>query len=321
MFELTNKIQGRQNPMKVQRKIFFSVLLAILLLNYEGLSTNLRQLNFTFYQVSSRIFDLETRGEDTKDLSRSLNECEKLIQSKKYSDAENSLKVLVKTVNERYQKSYPQVYTYGDVVFEDVFADISLGNKVGFIASPKAPGKYPGIIFLRGASGSAINLKKILSRYAQKNFICLAPEFNDNDFLKGVVDLNKWYEIFKLHASVDSEHTGVVSYSRGGYFAYKMIEENKPLRAWVNFYGVVYPNMVNIEAIRRNPVPVLILHGQKDKICPVKWAANLENAYRMAGAPYQIKIFKEEGHGFNPEAMEEARAQMDNFIDEYLIKK
>lgn len=99
-----------------------------------------------------------------------------------------------------------------------------------------------------------------------------------------------------------------------------MIEEKRPLRAWVNFYGVVYSNMVNSETIRWNPVPVLIFHGQRDDVCPVEWAINLENAYRMAGVPYQVKIFKGEGHGFSAEAMEEARAKMDEFIEEYLKK-
>ncbi len=64
---------------------------------------------------------------------------------------------------------------YEGIKFQDVYLDISIGRKVGFIACPAAEGKYLGVIFLRGASGSAIvreNPAPILILHGKKDDQC-----------------------------------------------------------------------------------------------------------------------------------------------------
>jgi dienelactone hydrolase len=302
----------------MKKRIFSGTLFFVILLSLYCASTNKRQLDFTLSQVHSRLYDLETRGEDIDNLSLEFDKCQNLLQSKKYSEAKKCIDSLVMALNEYYRKELPPNYTYEKVEFQDVFVETSLGRRAGFIAQPAAKGLYPGLIFLRGAGGAAINLKRIIHSYAQKDYVCLAPEFNDQNTLKGQVDLNKRYEIFQSLSCLDSQRIGVVSFSRGGLFAYKMIENGVPFRVWVNYFGVIYSKMASKDSIEKNPVPILILHGKKDKVCPVEWAYNLEKIYQEAGVPYQIKIFDREGHGFSQEAYEEARELRDKFLEKYL---
>lgn len=302
----------------MKKRIFSGALFCFILLSIYCASTNKRQLDLTLSQVQSRLYDLETRGEDVDNLSLEFDRCQSLLQSKKYSEAKKCIDSLVTALNECYRKELHPNYIYEKVKFQDVFVETSLGRRVGFIAQPAAEGFYPGLLFLRGAGGTAIDLKRIIHSYAQKNYVCLAPEFNDQNTLKGQVDLNKWYDIFQSLPCLDSERIGVVSFSRGGLFAYKMIENGVPFRAWVNYFGVVYAKMASRDSIKKNPVPILILHGKKDKVCPVEWAYNLEKIYQEAGVSYQIKIFDSEGHGFSQEAYEEAKELRDKFLEKYL---
>ncbi len=301
------------------KKIILSIFLIVSILQcFHCATSNQRKIYVTYNHIASRIYDLETRGFDIEDLDRELDRCRVLLQSKKFSEAEKSLALLIEPLNEKYHRLLDQKYVYENVIFQDVFVNISWGKKVGFIAHPIQQGKYPGLIFLRGAASTAVHLKRLMYAYAKKNYICLAPEFNDRDPLKGLYDLMKWYEIFKSHHRLDSSRLGIVSYSRGSLYAYKLIEQNIPFQAWVNYFGVVYSHMSKSSVIKKNPVPVLILHGKRDRICPIKWAYDLEKAYRAANVPYRIKIFNREGHGFREKAREEAGALTEKFLDQYL---
>lgn len=301
------------------KKIIYSIfLICLILFCFHCATKNKNKIDLAYNYIVSRLFDLETRGQDTDNLDKKLDQCRAHLQSKKYNEAETCLDLLAKSVEEEYHRMFPQEYVYDNVVFQDIIVEISWGKNIGFVAYPSKQGKYPGLIFLRWAASKAVDLKRVIYAYAKKNYICLAPEFNDLDFGKGTEDLKKWYDLFKSHPYLDSQHLGIVSYSRGGYYAYQLIERKVPFQAWVNYFGVVHSNMVKSAVIRRNPVPALILHGKRDRICPVQWAYVLEKAYREARVPCQIKIFSQEGHGFREEAREQATAMTEEFLSQYL---
>lgn len=275
------------------------------------------------FQISTRIYDLETRGKETEKYASEMERCEDLLRSKRYSEAEARINQLMESVNEYYRthrEAFATQYMYEGIKFQDVYLDISMGKKVGFIAYPEAEGKYPGIIFLRGASGSAIDLKRAIHFYAKKNYICLAPEFNSESYLNGTFDLSKWYKVFSENSCVDPQRIGIMSYSRGSAFAYKLIELNIPLKAWVSYWGLFFPSHIRLENIKENPVPILILHGKKDDQCPVEWAYSMERIYKTAGVACQIKVFPDEGHVFSLKAMDEVRGMVGEFLHKYLGK-
>jgi dienelactone hydrolase len=126
----------------------------------------------------------------------------------------------------------------------------------------------------------------------------------------GVVDLRKWHDYYMTHNVLDKKRLALISISRGSFFAYKLIAGKIPYKAWINWSGVVGDSMVDERVFRENPVPALVLHGKKDKQCPVSWAYNLEKAYQSAGVPFEMKIFPKEGHIFSREATLESRRLM-----------
>ena len=284
-------------------------------------AVNVRSLNIKLFQISTRVYDLETRGVETKKFAEELKACEELFEAKKYSKGEPRINKLAGEINKYYQDhqgEFATEYVYEGVKFQDIYMDISTGRRVGFIASPLADGVYPGLILLRGAAGSALDLKRALYYYAQKGYTCLSPEFNSESHMDGTFDLSSWHNTFIRHKALDPSRIGVISYSRGSVFAYKLIEHDIPFKAWLTYWGVLLPSHIKVETIKKNPVPVYILHGKKDDQCPVAWAYNLEKIYQSAEVPYQIKIFPDEGHGFSREAMDEIRESVAEFLAIYL---
>lgn len=318
------KASSREN--RILKHFILGALVFGLMLNFGCASTdkrisqdkNIQQLNIDLRWISSHTFDLKTRGEKTDSLEKDLEKCQALFQSKKYADAEMCTGTLKEEIRRRYMKEIPSRYVYENVMFEDVVVETTLGERVGFIAYPQAGGKYPGLIFLRGAGGWAMDIKRTIHYYAQRNYICLAPEFNIDDFKKGVVDLNQWQKVFKSHPSFDSRRLGLFSFSRGSYFAYKMIAANSPYKAWANWSGMVYRSIVDSDDIRRNPVPVLLVHGKKDKPIPIDVAYFLEKAYQEAGVSVQLEVFQDEGHSFSREARQQALEIIAAFFNKWM---
>jgi len=296
------------------------------LLNFSCASTDknvlvdwdTEKLDLDTLWISSHVFDLKTRGEKTDSLEKDFDTCLTLYRSKKYAEAEECTGALIEKIRRMYSKEFPNHYVFENVKFEDVVVETTIGDRVGFIAYPQTEGKYPGIIFLRGAWGSAMDIKRTIHYYAQRNYICLAPEFNIGDFIKGVVDLNQWQEVFKSHPSFDSRCLGLFSFSRGSYFAYKVIAGNSPYKAWANWSGMVYRSIVDSDDIRRNPVPVLLVHGQEDKPIPIEVAYFLEKAYQEAGVSVQLEVFQDEGHSFSREARQQALEIIAIFFNKWM---
>jgi dienelactone hydrolase len=305
----------------MKKRICWGLLTCAILLNLYCVSTNRQTVIFYFNQASSRVFDLKTRGEDTETLAQELDRCRALLQAEEYSKAEECVNAFIQRVNQRYLKDFPLEYVYDGVRFHDVTIRTSFGEKTGFIASPLSQEKHPGIIFLRGAWYSAIDYKRMIFDYAKKNYVCLVPEFDSAEPMKGVIDLNEWIRVFNSYPQLDPQRVAIISFSRGSLFAFRLIKNNVSCQAWVNYFGAVHPSLVEIEDIQKNPIPVLILHGKKDKTCPVKWAYNLENVYKKAGISCEIKIFEDEGHGFSQEANEEAKEIVDKFLTKHLLQE
>jgi hypothetical protein len=304
---------------KMNKGIWGALLTCVTVLNLSCVSTNRQTVIFYFNQASSRIFDLKTRGENIDNLAQELNRCRALLQVEDYSKAEECVNAFIQRVNQRYLKDFPLEYVYDGVRFHDVTIRTSFGEKTGFIAIPLSQEKHAGIIFLRGAWYSAIDYKRMIFDYAKKNYVCLVPEFNSVEPMKGIVDLNEWLRIFNSYPQLDPQRIAIISFSRGSLFAFRLIKNKVSCQAWVNYFGAVHPSLVEIEDIQKNPIPVLILHGKEDKTCPVKWAYNLENAYKQAGISHEIKIFEDEGHGFSRVANEQAREIVDKFLSKYLL--
>ncbi|MDZ4688250.1 MAG: alpha/beta hydrolase [Planctomycetaceae bacterium] len=64
--------------------------------------------------------------------------------------------------------------------------------------------------------------------------------------------------------------------------------------------------------------PVLTLHGDKDALVPPEQATLLDARMKAAGAKHELKLLKDQGHGFNGDAAKEANDATWAFFERYL---
>lgn len=73
-----------------------------------------------------------------------------------------------------------------------------------------------------------------------------------------------------------------------------------------------------IEYVNPDSPPILLIHGQKDRLVPVSQSTALNDAYRKAGAKSEMIILPEAGHGFPPD--QKTETQIADFFARYLGK-
>jgi carboxymethylenebutenolidase len=72
-----------------------------------------------------------------------------------------------------------------------------------------------------------------------------------------------------------------------------------------------------LQGFQRMP-PVLILHGEDDRVVPVSEATKLQQLLERAGTPYEIKLYPGAGHGFNGLQLMDAGRRTVQFLNKYL---
>lgn len=99
-----------------------------------------------------------------------------------------------------------------------------------------------------------------------------------------------------MSPSVDRRRIGLLGFSLGGYLAVSVAATDARVKAVVEFFGGL-PNELatNVHAMP----PILILHGDADRVVPVTEAHKLEDVLKRTGSTYAIKIYSGVGHGFS----------------------
>ena len=81
----------------------------------------------------------------------------------------------------------------------------------------------------------------------------------------------------------------------------------------------VYRQVSPINQVERIKCPVLILHGEDDEDVPVAHAYKLAEALKKAGKEYELRVFKDEGHGLrSPEARQAMEQTVLKFVKRHL---
>jgi carboxymethylenebutenolidase len=86
------------------------------------------------------------------------------------------------------------------------------------------------------------------------------------------------------------------------------------VKAVVDFFGGM---PAELSGFQRMP-PVLILHGEEDRVVPVTEATKLQRLLERAGTPYEIKLYPGAGHGFNGMQLIDAGRRSVQFLKKYL---
>ncbi|HJZ58505.1 MAG TPA: PHB depolymerase family esterase [Gemmataceae bacterium] len=194
-----------------------------------------------------------------------------------------------------------------------VFPDesIMVGNKARTfrLVVPKSVDLSKPAPMVVAFHGMGIDSKDLMPRYtkldelaAEKKFIVVFPEAEGKSW--GLVpdkvkaDLaffDALLEHLKMTYKVDDNRVYVVGMSNGGYFAHLVgAERSKVVAAVCSHSGPLgLQTVAGIKAERK--FPVLIIHGDQDKLMPVEWARENRDKYMKEG--HEVKYVEVAGLG------------------------
>jgi len=193
---------------------------------------------------------------------------------------------------------------------------------------PKSAGCYPAVIALYGSGGTresiadqpcrlmaAQGYSVFLVHYFERTGTARADqETTQRNFPDWMRTIGDAITFAANHASVDAGRIALLGFSLGGYLALSVASLDPRVGAVVEFFGGLPEEL---HGFTRMP-PVLILHGEQDRIVPVSEATRLQQLLERSGTPYEIKLYPNAGHGFNGMQWIDAAQRTVQFLRRYL---
>lgn len=194
---------------------------------------------------------------------------------------------------------------------------------------PGKPGRFPIIVALHGSGGmSSEGHLEFAQLLANQGFCVFVPHFFEGTGTVWASESTIWREYpnwMKIvsaaldHAegqpSADSNRIGLIGFSLGAYLSLSLGVEQRRIKAIVDFFGgLPQRSAERLEHI----APVLILHGEADRIVPVDEAHKLARLLDERRSPYEIKLYKNAGHGFSGLDMMDAGRRTYFFLKKHL---
>ena len=168
--------------------------------------------------------------------------------------------------------------TYGSVMFQHNKKD----TIDGFLARPKAEGKYPVVVVIAGNVITEEYIQNTCAALAVAGYVGLAPNIfhtltpeaqtpeerrkasighSDSDAL---LDINSGLDYLRKQSFASFESIGVVGFCYGGKLAMMLGSRSREVDAVVPYH----PGPVTDEDIARLTVPVMIHQGTADRALP-----------------------------------------------------
>jgi carboxymethylenebutenolidase len=193
---------------------------------------------------------------------------------------------------------------------------------------PVAPGRYPAVLALYGSGGIregwAEQPARLLAGQGYSVFVVHYFErtgtvWADRDttrqnFPVWMGTVGDAINFAVRHASVDASRIGLLGFSLGAYLALSVASVERRIGAVVEFFGGIPEEL---HGFARMP-PVLILHGEQDRVVPVSEAIRLQQLLERTGGAYEIKLYPGAGHGFNGLQLLDAGQRTVKFLRRYL---
>jgi carboxymethylenebutenolidase len=193
---------------------------------------------------------------------------------------------------------------------------------------PVAPGRYPAVLALHGSGGIregwAEQPSRLLAGQGYSVFVVHFFERTDTlraDYHTTQKNFPDWMRTIgdavtfaAQHDSVDPNRVGLLGFSLGAFLSLAVASVDVRVKAVVDFFGGMPEEL---QGFQRMP-PVLILHGEDDRVVPVSEATKLQQLLERAGTPYEIKLYPGAGHGFNGLQLMDAGRRTVQFLNKYL---
>lgn len=176
------------------------------------------------------------------------------------------------------------------------------------LARPRAPGLFPGVLFLHGRSGLNERVKAQAVRLAEHGFIVLAPDYHTGRMIPDSPiahdpaterDVEAGLDVLLGAPGLRAGGIGVVGLSRGGYHAALLGVRRSEVKAVVGYYPhlaspnapepiQVYGYMPEIEAWR---VPALLMVGDRDHQLRREQVARVAERLRERGIEVEVVVY------------------------------
>src|SRR5712692_4946638 len=199
----------------------------------------------------------------------------------------------------------------------------------GYLARPKAPGSYPGVIVLHEAFGLVEHERDVARRFANAGFITLAPNVYSRvgapksppemaevmNKMFGLKDPQLVRDFEAAAAFVRAQpgcngKVGCVSFCVGGrwtlLFACSSDKVNAAVDCWGGFINRATPEAVTtperptpvIDLVPQLHCPLYVVCGEEDQNPSPAVAEELRGRLEKAGKKFQFDMFKNAGHAF-----------------------
>ncbi len=198
-----------------------------------------------------------------------------------------------------------------DLILEDISYPGDGSTMKGYLARPKAPGKYGSIVVIHENRGLNPHIKDITRRFAKAGFIALAPDalspfggtpentdearalFSKIESPKNLNNFLKAFDYLKSRPESNGK-TGAVGFCWGGGLVNQLAVNSPALLAAVAYYGM-QPAAADVPKIKAQ----LLLHyaGLDTRINA--GIPEYEAALKSAGIKYQLYIYEGVQHAFN----------------------
>lgn len=215
----------------------------------------------------------------------------------------------------------------------------STRNTKGFLARPKEPGTYPGVIVIHEIWGLDDHIKDVASRLAREGYAALAVDLFEGKIVskleegralrekfteeKILADLNGAFNYLKSLSFVNPNRVGSVGFCMGGGLSLLLACHNRELAAPVIFYG---RNPSPIELVKNLQCPILGNYAGADMAITESDINLLKQTLTKYGKQFDIKIYPGAPHAFfndtaasyRPDAAKDAWQRTLNFFNKQL---
>jgi carboxymethylenebutenolidase len=229
-----------------------------------------------------------------------------------------------------------------------------------FVAAPKRPGRYPGVIFYSDIFQLTATMIRASVRLAGYGFVVAAPEiyhrieppgtaipFDDDGRTRGLenaaksslsefdADCRATLDFLRDHPSVDKDAVAAAGFCIGGHLAFRAALQ-PDVRATVCFYGTGIHNgrlgkdadARSLERAGQIKGELLMVFGTLDPHVPAEGRAKIQTALSDAGVRFSMSNYeaehafmRDEGPRYDPEATDRAWAEMIDFFRRALSKR
>ncbi|HLF71777.1 MAG TPA: dienelactone hydrolase family protein [Dehalococcoidia bacterium] len=180
----------------------------------------------------------------------------------------------------------------------------------GYLARPKAEGKYAGLIIIHENRGLLEHFKDVSRRYAKEGFVALAVDLASRkggstddavsnmsklttDPIEMQADLKAGVEYLKAQAFVRPGSLGVTGFCFGGGATWELAVASPDVKAAVPYYGSCRPK----DQLAQTNAAVLAIYGGNDTRITGE-SADVEQRLRAANKTVQIKVYPGANHAF-----------------------